>query len=103
MIEATAPDPLVGDLLRDELAAQGVPVEHVDLAGGVVEVHGATEDHRTTVEDVVAAHDPTGYETAAEKADREFREAVDNATSVADLRAALLGTNSAGRAGTKPT
>lgn len=41
-------------------------------------------------------------ETDDERADREFREAVDNATSVADLKAALLGTNITGRAESRP-
>lgn len=91
MIEVSAPDSLVGDLLRDEIAAQGVAVEEVVVVGGVLEVHGATEDDRTTVEDVVAAHDPSGYETDWQKADRQFREAVNNASSVAALKDALLG------------
>lgn len=41
-------------------------------------------------------------ETDDEVADREFRAAVDNATSVADLKAALLGTNIAGRPEVRP-
>lgn len=91
MIETTPPDPIVGDLLTEEIAAQNVPVTEVILRGDVLEVHGATEDHRAAVEDVVAAHDPSGYETDWQVADRQFREAVSNAGSVADLRDALLG------------
>lgn len=42
-------------------------------------------------------------ETEEEQADREFREAVSNASSVADLKDALLGTNSRGRADSRPS
>lgn len=91
MIEVAPPSPIVGDLLTDEIAAQGVPVELVVVRGDVLEIHGATEDHRATVEDVVAAHDPSGYEHDWQVAERQFREAINNASSVAALKDALLG------------
>lgn len=91
MIEVTPPDPIVGDLLEQEIADAGVTVDRVTLVGDSLRVVGATEDDRAAVEDVVAAHDPSGYETEWEKADRQFRDAVSNASSVAALKDALLG------------
>lgn len=42
-------------------------------------------------------------ETAQEAADREFREAVTNASTLAELKDALLGTNTTGRAESRPS
>lgn len=52
---------------------------------------------------VVEESDETVEESLDDVADREFRDAVSNASSVADLKDALLGTNSAGRAGSRPS
>lgn len=61
----------------------------------------------------VTTHDPDGNvvdertievpERPEEAAEAEFRAAIEAATSVADLKAALLGTNTKGRPVVRPT
>lgn len=45
----------------------------------------------------------SGYETTDERIDQDFRAAVSNAASVAELKDALLGSNSGGRVGSQPS
>lgn len=45
----------------------------------------------------------TFEETEAEKAQREFRDAVNNASTLDDLKAAILGTNISGASEVRPT
>lgn len=63
MLAVTAPAPINGDRLREELAAGGLILEREDVVlvpgdPAMLELHGLDDDARPTVEAVVAAHDP---------------------------------------------
>lgn len=60
MLTVTAPAAVDGGALAAELRAAGLTVDDlgVVLAGDQLEVHGATEKDRATVERVAAAHVP---------------------------------------------
>lgn len=92
----TLPKPaaLHGERLADELVAAGfADAEVSDNGRGDIEVSGVSESDRDAVQAVVDAHAPPAPEPDP---DDEFRAAVEAATSIADLKAALLGTTGPG-------
>lgn len=99
----TAPNPLNGQTLLDELAAAGIVVTELPILTGNKLVLDVTEADRAVVETVLARHDGSDIEPPDVEADREFRAAIEAATTIAALKAALLGTGTAGRAAARPT
>lgn len=90
MILVPAPPAIHGSALNDELAAAGIPDADVVLVGGKLQIN-ADETDRASVERIVAAHVPPLPPVPRD----EFRAAVQAATSIAELKAALLGTETA--------
>lgn len=87
MLEFPAPQAVVGEKLATEIeTATGLPAT-VMVAGDVLRV--VTDADEQTVADVIATHD--GVPTVQVDPQAEFAEAIEAATSVADLKAALLG------------
>lgn len=96
IITLAAPVPLNGDLLADELAAAGVPDPEVALVGDEVQIIAPDDDrHRATVQQVVRAHNPPAPGPSPDP-DAEFRAAVEGATTLAALKAAILGSTGPG-------
>lgn len=92
MSSLTFPKPtaLHGEALTDELAAAGfLDAEVSDNGRGELEVSGVADGDRDAVQAVIDAHVPP---PPPPDPDDEFRKAVEAATSIADLKAALLGT-----------
>lgn len=98
MLTVTAPDPLNGATLRDELAAAGITVDRDNVRKAGDNLHFATldEDARPTVEQVVADHTGEPSPDPQAEARQRFRDAVQAAqakgaaaTSVAALRGAF--------------
>lgn len=89
----TAPDPLNGETLRSELQAAGVTMgdELPLLIGSDLHLDVAEAD-RAAVQQVLVAHLGQPSPDAAAMAYEEFRAAVEAAASIADLKAAILGT-----------
>lgn len=91
-----APDKLNGDALAAELAAAlGVPTVRVllDPAAGQLHVDGVDDADPAAVRRIVSAHVPPP--PPADPVE-EFRKAVEAATSLAALKAALLGSTGPG-------
>lgn len=97
MLTVPAPAALNGDTLEDELDAAGVPAS-VTLVGDELRID-APESARSTVEQVVQAHVPPA---PPPNPDEEFRKAVEAATDLAGLKAALLGSKGPGAEPRRP-
>lgn len=93
MLTFPVPASLNGDALTDELAAAGFPDADVTVVGDDLRVTGIDDADRDAVRSVLDAHVPPP--PPADPAD-EFRAAIEAATSIADLKAALLGTTGPG-------
>lgn len=98
MIHVSAPSTVNGRALADELAAVGIPDSDVVLIGDHLRIN-ADEADRATVERVVAEHVPP---PRPPDPDAEFRAAIQAASSIADLKAALLGTKGPGAEPRRP-
>lgn len=92
MISVPVPHKIHGDRLTEELAAAGLPGAQVRVVGDRLEVdaEGATE---AKVQQVVAAHVPPPPPPNPQD---EFRKAVEGATTLAALKAAILGSTGPG-------
>lgn len=95
MFRTPAPPVLNDATLRAELAAEGVAVggDEMHVDGGDLVFPALSDGDRESVERVVATHLPPDPPLDP---DEEFRQAIEQATSVADLKAALLGTSGPG-------
>lgn len=62
-----------------------------------------TYDEAGKIVSQIEAEVPEDIPTPADEADQEFREAVEKATTIADLKAALLGTRGPGAEPRRPT
>lgn len=81
------PAALHGDALTDELAAAGFTAT-VYVSGDELVINGPADTDHDAVQAVIDAHVPPAPPPDPET---EFRAAVKAATSIADLKAALLG------------
>lgn len=92
MLTFPKPTALNGAALTGELRAAGfsVPDDAVRDVGTKIEVHGVGEADRDAVKAVVDAHVPPPPPADPQA---EFAAAVEAATTIAELKAALLGTS----------
>lgn len=97
MLRFPVPTSLHGDALADELAAAGLPDADVSVDGDELVIAGPED--RDAVQAVVDAHVPPA---PGPNPDDEFRKAVEAATSIAGLKAALLGTSGPGAEPRRP-
>lgn len=88
--------------LHDELLAAGFAPAIVEGDGERVRLafDGAVDEQ--TVRQVVGDHDPTPPDPPPDP-DDELRAAIEGATSLNELKAALLGTNRPARVASRPT
>jgi hypothetical protein len=99
VLSIPAPAALHGDALTAELHAAGFTGAEVTLVGDRLEVSGVSESDRAKVEQVAGRHAP--LPPPADPAD-EFRKAVESSTTLAGLKAALLGTTGPGAEPRRP-
>lgn len=99
MLTFPLPAAVHGDALTEELATAGF-VADVYVRDGELVVVGPTEGDRPAVQSVIDAHVPPDPRPDP---DDEFRAAIEAATSIADLKAALLGTSGPGAEPRRPT
>lgn len=104
MLTVPAPDAanMDGDRLRDELADSGLAVsaDGMSVAGGRIVFSDLSDSDRQTVEGAVSRH--MGRPLPADP-DDEFRAAIEGASTIAELKAALLGTKGPGAEPRQPT
>lgn len=99
MLTLTAPAALDGGQLAEEIGtALGREVQIVLHPDGL-EVHGAADSDRAKVQQALDAHTPTQQPDP----DADFRTALEGATTVAQLRDALLGKAGPGAQARRPS
>lgn len=101
MLAIPAPAALDGVRLRAQLADAGIvlTVEDLHLVDGRLYFPTLTDEHRGTVEAAVNGH---MSRPAAPDPDAEFRKALEGATTVAQIRDALLGKTGPGAEPRRP-
>lgn len=102
MIELTPPADINGGVLHQEMVAAGLPLEDEDdvvLADGMLRVRNLDESHRDAAQSVVDAHSPP---PPPPDPDAELANAIEGASTLAELKDALLGNLGQGRAAGRP-
>lgn len=99
MLRLPAPTALHGDALTRELHAAGLVGARVTFYPDEGEVEVAGTDDRAAVERIVKAHVPP---PPPPDPDAEFRAALEAATTVAGIKAALLGKTGPGAQARRP-
>lgn len=98
-LSAPAPDSLDGDRLRDQLAEAGITSAEFYLSGDRLTFPALDDSDRTLVESALSAH---MNRPAPSDPEAEFRAALTAATTVTQLRDALLGKAGPGAQARRP-
>lgn len=100
MLEFTKPASLHGDALEDEIRAAGWPDAEVSVAGDVLRVAEVPDGDRDSVKTVIDNHVPPD---PPPDPDAELASAIEGASTLAELKDALLGNLSQGRVAGRPS